>query len=102
MNAEKKWTDKEVINMMSSFVCNMLALRLLVHEVDEKITSFYKEIKSVPLEDTVDELKLVSNAVNAIIDGASNKSGMFIHEATLFLKGYKQVMNVMNIEGDNK
>lgn len=102
MNSEKKWTDEEIVKLMSSFVCNMLALRLLVHEVDEKITSFYEEIKSVPLEDTEDELKLVSNAVNAIIDGASNKNDMFIHEATLFLKGYKQVMNVMNIEGDNK
>lgn len=102
MNAEKKWTDEEIVKLMSSFVCNMLALRLLVPEADEKITSFYEEIKSVPLEDTEDELKLFSNAVDAILDVASKKNGMFIHEATLFLKGYKQVMNVMNIEGDNK
>lgn len=93
MNSEKKWTDEEIVKMMSRFVCNVLSLRLLKHEVDEKITSFYNTIKAIDIEYTGNEVESVYNTVEAVAKVASDKSNMFIQEATIYLDVYKIVMN---------
>lgn len=90
MNAEKKWTDKDVVIMLSNFIPSLLIMQCTNDVIHEKINIILKRVEYLIEKH---KPKTESEATDLLADSAVKNTDVFIPEATEYLETYSMILD---------
>ena len=90
MNAEKKWTDNDMIIMLSNFVQSLIIMQCTNDTIHEKIDVTLKQVEHLIEKH---KPKTESEALNLLADFSVKNTGVFVPEAMEYLETYSMILD---------
>lgn len=90
MEDKKKWTDRDVVIMLSNFVPSLLIMQCTNDVIHEKIDIILKRVKYL-IEKHKPETE--SEAADLLADSAVKNTDVFIPEAAEYLEAYSMILD---------
>lgn len=90
MEDKKKWTDRDVIIMLSNFIPSLLIMQCADDVIHEKIDIILKRVEYL-IEKY--KPKTESEAADLLADFAVKNTNIFMPEATEYLETYSMILD---------
>lgn len=90
MEDKKKWTDRDVVIMLSNFVHGLLIMQCTNDTIHDKIDIILKQVKHI-IEKHKPKTK--SEAADLLADLAVKNIDVFMPEAMEYLETYSMILN---------
>jgi hypothetical protein len=90
MEDKKKWTDRDVIIMLSNFIPSLLIMQCTNDVIHEKINIILKRVEYLIEKH---KPKTASESTDLLTDSAVKNTDVFMPEAAEYLEAYSMILD---------